>query len=121
MPLTATKLGRSAARIAALGVLAAIAALGTSRTSEAQTLDRVRGAAAIRLGYEANARPFSFGDGGAPTGYAVALCKMVADRVKADLGLPDLAASGFRCRGTTASGRCGTARWTCSAAPRRSP
>lgn len=93
MPVTATKPGRSAARIAALGALAVIAALGTSRASEAQTLDRVRGAAAIRLGYEANARPFSFGDGGAPTGYAVALCKMVADRVKADLGLPDLAAS----------------------------
>src|SRR4051794_34825440 len=120
MPVTATNLGRSAARIAALGALAVIAALGTSRASEAQTLDRIRGAA-IRLGYEANARPFSFGDGGAPTGYAVALCKMVVDRVKADLGVPDFAASWVPVQGDDRFRGCGTARWTCSAVPRRSP
>src|SRR4051794_4816964 len=121
MPVTATKPGRSAARIAALGALAVVAALGGSRAPEAQTLDRVRGAAAIRLGYEANSRPFSFGDGGAPTGYAVALCKMVADRVKADLALPDFAASWVPVQGDDRFRGCGTARWTCSAVPRRSP
>ena len=52
------------------------------------TLDRVRAAARIRLGYRDDARPFSYKDeSGQPTGYAVALCQKIADAVKAEPGL----------------------------------
>jgi polar amino acid transport system substrate-binding protein len=59
--------------------------------SFAQTLDRIQSSSKLVLGYEANARPFSFDDeAGKPQGYAVALCGKVADEVKAQLNLPGL-------------------------------
>ncbi len=58
----------------------------------AGTLDRVKTAGKIVLGYETDARPFSYQDeAGKPAGYAVALCQKVADEVKAALALPNLA------------------------------
>ena len=58
----------------------------------AGTLDRVKTAGKIVLGYEIDAKPFSYQDeAGKPAGYAVALCQKVADEAKAQLGLPDLA------------------------------
>jgi polar amino acid transport system substrate-binding protein len=57
----------------------------------AGTLDRIKGAGKITLGYRTDARPFSFGESGAPAGYSIALCQKVADQVKADLGLSSLA------------------------------
>ena len=51
------------------------------------TLDRVRAAARIRLGYRDDARPFSYRESGQPAGYAVALCQKIADAVKAEPGL----------------------------------
>ncbi|MGR8927666.1 amino acid ABC transporter substrate-binding protein (plasmid) [Rhizobium leguminosarum] len=60
--------------------------------AHAQTLDRVRASSSLKFGYEADARPFSFKtDNDAPDGYAVALCNKVADSVKAELKLPQLA------------------------------
>jgi ABC-type amino acid transport substrate-binding protein len=67
-----------------VGVLAAVPA-------SAATLDRIRETGTIRLGYLADARPFSFKDqAGAAEGYAIELCKHVADRVRKDLALPGL-------------------------------
>lgn len=61
-------------------------------TAQAQTLERIRDAGKIRLGYEKDARPFSFeNDTGKPGGYAVSLCAAVADELKKELGLSDLA------------------------------
>ena len=57
----------------------------------ASTLDRIKEAGKITLGYETDARPFSYGDAGAQAGYSVALCQKIADQVKADLGLSTLA------------------------------
>lgn len=68
-------------------VLATLAALPTS----AATLDRIRETGTIRLGYLADARPFTFrSESGAADGYAIALCKQVADRVGKELALPGL-------------------------------
>ena len=57
----------------------------------AGTLDRIKSSGAIKLGYGAEARPFSFQDsGGKPLGYGVELCGAVVDRLKADQGMPGL-------------------------------
>lgn len=59
--------------------------------ASAATLDRVKAAGKLVLGYRTDARPFSFGDGSAPPmGYSIALCERIADAVKTDLGLPQL-------------------------------
>lgn len=57
----------------------------------AQTLDRIRGSGSLKLGYDPDARPFSFkSDQAAPDGYAVALCNRIADSVRAELKLSQL-------------------------------
>jgi polar amino acid transport system substrate-binding protein len=56
------------------------------------TSDKVRSAGQLKLGYIANAKPFtSAGANGAAEGYGAALCEKVAAQVKADLALPGLA------------------------------
>jgi putrescine:ornithine antiporter len=56
------------------------------------TLARVRQAGTLKLGYYADARPFSFQDeAGKPSGYAVALCQEIAKDLKTEMGLPTLA------------------------------
>jgi ABC-type amino acid transport substrate-binding protein len=57
----------------------------------ANTLDRIRDAMQVRLGYRADARPFSFkDDAGRPAGYSVTLCDAVAKAIKAERGLDAL-------------------------------
>ena len=75
--------------IALLGVCcAALAALPAA----AQTLERVRDAGRIRLGYLADARPFTARNPvGAAEGYGAALCQQIADRVRTRLGIAQLA------------------------------
>jgi ABC-type amino acid transport substrate-binding protein len=61
-------------------------------SASATTLDRVREAGKIVLGYRADARPFAFRDeAGNASGYAVALCQKIADQVKVELKLSTLA------------------------------
>ena len=74
-----------------VAALLAVALLPIAEAS-ADTLDRVRQAGKLTLGFRADARPFSFQDGsGKPAGYSVELCRKVAEEVKADIGLPGLA------------------------------
>ena len=64
---------------------AAPSASGTS------TLDRIRAAGKINFGYYAEARPLSFrGSTGDADGYAVAICRLVADDLKGALNVPSL-------------------------------
>jgi hypothetical protein len=50
-------------------------------SSSTSTLDRIRSAGRIRLGYRADARPFSYKDElGQAAGYGVALCQKIAER-----------------------------------------
>ena len=72
-------------------VAALMVMLGLSAPAAAQTLERIQTAGTITLGYEADARPFSYaGETGAPAGYAVRLCEIVADQVREQLSLTDL-------------------------------
>ncbi len=60
-------------------------------TAPATTLDQIRQASRVRLGYRTDARPFSYRDeSGKAAGYTVALCQNVVDTIKADLGLATL-------------------------------
>ena len=78
-------------RSGSLAVIAAMLAVMAPMTASAAVLDRVRETGKLILGYEPDARPFSFeGEAGRPSGYAVALCEKVADAVKAELGLATL-------------------------------
>ena len=73
-----------------VAALLAVALLPIAEAS-ADTLDRVRQAGKLTLGFRADARPFSFQDGsGKPAGYSVELCRKVAEEVKAELGIPGL-------------------------------
>jgi polar amino acid transport system substrate-binding protein len=79
-----------ASRVLAISavVLVALAAVPAS----AATLDRIRETGSIKFGYLADARPFSFkNDAGAADGYSVALCQRIAEQVKSQLGLSQLA------------------------------
>ncbi len=75
-------------RIANFAVAILTLALLPLTHAAAGTLDRVREAAKLTLGYRADARPFSYRDeSGNAAGYSVTLCQRIADEVKAELGL----------------------------------
>ncbi|ACE89115.1 putative amino acid ABC transporter, substrate-binding protein [Rhizobium etli CIAT 652] len=74
----------------AASVLAMAAASAAALPAHAQTLDRVRTSSALKLGYDPDARPFSFDAQGKPDGYAVALCNRIADSLRAQLNLSKL-------------------------------
>lgn len=75
----------------AASVLAAMAASALIAPAQAQTLDRVKTSSALKLGYDPDARPFSFNaEQGRPDGYAVALCNKIADSLRAQLNLSKL-------------------------------
>jgi ABC-type amino acid transport substrate-binding protein len=73
-----------------LGV-ASLALAAAPPKPAATTLDRIRSAGKIKIGYRTDARPFSFKDeSGNPAGFSVALCTAVADAIKGELALPQL-------------------------------
>jgi polar amino acid transport system substrate-binding protein len=76
----------------AIATLAVLCLTVAALPATAQTLDRVRAAGRINLGYIADAPPFtSRGAGGTPEGYGVALCERIVDRVRMQLGSSQLA------------------------------
>jgi len=78
-------------RVASAALLA-VASMALAAPAPAGTLDQIKQAGRVRLGYRADARPFSFKDEtGSAAGYSAALCLKVTDAIKADLGLASLA------------------------------
>lgn len=78
-------------RAAWLLVLMLLVPVGLSSAAKADTLDRIRTAGALTLGYYDGERPFSYKDeAGQPAGFSVALCQKIADDIKTELGLPSL-------------------------------
>jgi ABC-type amino acid transport substrate-binding protein len=83
------------------------------------TLDRVRAAGKIVLGYRTAARPLSYADeSGHAAGYAVTLCQKVADDIKVSLGISNLAVEWVTVSADAAPTHVqgGAARSICSAA-----
>jgi putrescine:ornithine antiporter len=86
-----------AATVCAMAIVAA-APLAQTPTGTPQavqqpsgTLNRIRTAGAIRLGYRTDVRPFAYRDeSGRAAGYAVALCERIADAARAENGLGGL-------------------------------
>jgi polar amino acid transport system substrate-binding protein len=75
---------------------------GAQSAASATTLERIRSTGRISLGYLPDARPFSYRDGDKAAGYAVAVCRAVAEQIKTQLGVATLAVETVA---TTAAGR----------------
>lgn len=58
--------------------------------ASASTLERVHGSHTFTLGYLPDLAPFSIQEGDKASGYAIDLCLKIADKLKSELGLPDL-------------------------------
>jgi len=61
--------------------------------SEADTLSRMRESSTLKLGYSPNSAPFSFNINGKPAGYMIDVCQRIAERIKAQSRIIDLAVS----------------------------
>jgi ABC-type amino acid transport substrate-binding protein len=62
----------------------------------AGVLDKAKDTGKLSLGYRVDAEPFAYEDmAGKPAGYSVALCRQVAEAVKVELKLPNLAVEFF--------------------------
>jgi putrescine:ornithine antiporter len=91
----APRFSAKAARAGAASAVVLLAILSLTLLSplsaSAGTLDQVKKTGRIRLGYRTDARPLSYKDeAGKAAGYNVALCELVADATKSELGLASL-------------------------------
>lgn len=76
---------------AVLPVLMAFICLVNS-PAHGDTLEDIRAAGKLVLGYRADARPFSYDESaGSPAGFSVALCEKIADEIKKEVGASELA------------------------------
>lgn len=74
-----------------LGLLVTLTGALPAAAQGGGTLDRVRKAGVLTVGYRESARPFSFKDDqGQPAGYAVDLCRRIGAAVQQALRLPKL-------------------------------
>jgi polar amino acid transport system substrate-binding protein len=72
-------------------VAAACLAFVCALPAGAQTLERIKETAFIKMGYLDDAKPFSFaGPGGKATGYTIELCQHIVEELKKELALPNL-------------------------------
>lgn len=79
-------------RIRPRHILAALMLGLIASPAQALTLDQIRAQGKLRLGYQEDAKPFSFKDSsGTPAGFTVTLCEMAADEIRTRLSAPDLA------------------------------
>ena len=54
------------------------------------TLDKIRETGVITIAHPANTPPFSYMDGGEPTGYSINLCRQVVDNMALQLGMQQI-------------------------------
>ncbi len=81
---------RSCTCAVVLGLALACASLHPS-PSAPSTLERIKSAKVIKLGYRDSSVPFSYlGSDGNPVGYSVDLCTRIVDGLRSDLAIPDL-------------------------------
>ena len=78
-------------RCAAVLGLALACASSRPSPSGPSTLERIKSAKVIKLGYRDSSVPFSYlGSDGKPVGYSVDLCTRIVDGLRNDLEMPDL-------------------------------
>jgi ABC-type amino acid transport substrate-binding protein len=66
-------------------------ALAAAAPAPTGTLEQIKTAGRIKIGYRTDARPLSWRDeSGQATGYSVSLCQRIAEATKAELGMADL-------------------------------
>lgn len=88
---SATLLGNRMRIASSTIALLAAARLVLADAAPSPTLDRIKQAGRIKIGYRDDARPFSYRDqSGNPAGYSVALGLKVAEATKIAVGLDDL-------------------------------
>jgi polar amino acid transport system substrate-binding protein len=76
----------------AIAVFAVLSVSLASVPASAATLDQIKATGHIKFGYFADAKPFtSRSDSGGVEGYGASLCQVIAEQVKAQLALSDLA------------------------------
>src|SRR5262245_57246953 len=75
-----------------LTILVLLTAAGPAAAQEIRpTLDKIKEAGGITIGYRETSRPFSFvGTDGQPTGYSIDLCLQVVSGLRQSLKLPEL-------------------------------
>jgi ABC-type amino acid transport substrate-binding protein len=66
-------------------LLAALLPVMTQAQTTDKTLQRIKERKAINIAYRTDAAPFSYEEGGQPTGYSVALCKRVVTSLEQQL------------------------------------
>lgn len=77
--------------IQASRALLAVVALSAAASALAQgTLERIADRGELRIGYREDARPLSFEDDGAPSGYSVEMCRRIAAGIRDHLKLADM-------------------------------
>ena len=83
----------AAAATVALAALAVTLLAFPSSDTRAETLDGIRNAGRIKLGYHTDSRPFTFRDeAGKPAGFGIELCHQVVEQARKTMGMPNLAA-----------------------------
>jgi polar amino acid transport system substrate-binding protein len=84
--------GRADRPIVAASLATALLLVLAAAPARGGTLDRLREGGALKIGYVADARPFSYRDeSGRAAGYSIALCGKVVDALKAEVGRGDVA------------------------------
>ena len=106
---------------AAVAVCLAFGPVLAEAAAASPTLDRIKEARAITLGYRNDAVPFSFKDReGRVRGYSVELCARVATAIQKDLGLAELSVLWMPVEAADRLDAVASGRSTPSAARRRS-
>jgi ABC-type amino acid transport substrate-binding protein len=78
-------------RLTAAIATALMCALAAPAGAQTSTLEKIRKAGAITMGYVDGSAPFSFlGEAGQPQGYSVDLCREIASGIRSQLGLATL-------------------------------
>ena len=71
-------------------MLLLLALLFSQTALAVDTLDKIRKSGVITIAHPANTPPFSYPQGGEPTGYSINLCRQVVDNIALQLGMPQI-------------------------------
>lgn len=71
-------------------MLLLLALLFSQAALAVDTLDKIRKSGVITIAHPANTPPFSYPEGGEPTGYSINLCRQVVDNIALQLGMPQI-------------------------------